>query len=345
MAPRIGTMISDWYLKNQRSLPWRVLWSKTKDPYVVWISEIFLQQTQIATVIPKYNLFIKKYPNIVSLIKADEDEFKSIVSGMGYYRRFANILKAAKYIQSNCSKLFPKTYDSLLEVPGIGPYTASAIASICFEEPQAVLDGNVERVLCRLCNFQEPPNLPAVKKKLQLIADSVLDGKSPGNHNQGIMELGQLVCKPTNPQCHLCPVKTVCKSYELGTQSLAPAKKIRKEFKKCYVDVYVPRHVSKNNVNTYGIVLRGESFRFLKNTKGFYLEEVKKVEKVSLGYEPTFKHTITHNKIVATVIISSSKVGEDGYEWHSVDSLKKYLQTSFDKKVLDIICSRTSENG
>lgn len=330
-APFIGTRISGWYQTNQRSLPWRELWLKTKDPYVVWISEIFLQQTQIATVIPKYNLFIKKYPTIESLLSANETEFKNIVSGLGYYRRFANILKAADYIVNSCEGQFPSSYDTLLEVPGIGPYTASAISSICFGEPKAVLDGNVERVICRLNNFQKPPNLPSIKKELQSIADAILDPKNPGDFNQGIMELGQLVCKPTNPECNICPIKSQCAAYRLETQHLAPAKKIKKKATECYLNVYVSKKKSM-----YGLQARNNSSKFLKNTTGFYLEEAAK--KPNSIKDLTFKHTITHHKITAKVVISEKPPYTDSsIEWFTIDKLAKQLQTSFDKKVLKIL--------
>ena len=202
----LGSQLVSWYQQNNRDLPWRSLFKKTNDPYVVWISEIMLQQTVIGAVIPKYNSFMEQFPKIEDLANANEETLQKAVSGLGYYRRFRMMREAAQSVQQS-GKDFPNSYKDALKLKGIGEYTASAISSICFDEAEAVVDGNVERVMCRLFDLRVAPNIPALKKIFKKTLNKIIDKKYPGDFNQGIMELGQLVCTPQNPKCSLCPAK------------------------------------------------------------------------------------------------------------------------------------------
>ena len=264
MAKSFSKKLVDWYQKNQVAHPWRVLWSQTNDPYVVWVSEIMLQQTLIQTVTPKYIAFMKRFPTIFELSKASEDEFLSYVKGMGYYRRFRFMHRAAKFIVSDLNGQFPDSFEDLLSIPGVGHYTASAITSICYNQPTPVLDGNVERVLCRLLDIRKPVNDPKLKKKYPELISKFFDSKDPGDFNQGMMELGQLVCKPKSPLCGHCIVKKHCLAFERDSQSLAPGPKVRKTFKKinCRVEVL-------KCGTLYGVSKRDSNSKFLVDVDGF----------------------------------------------------------------------------
>lgn len=207
-----------WYVKQQRDLPWR----RTRDPYAVWISEIMLQQTRVAAVIPYYERFLGRFANFNLLAEAPESELLAHWAGLGYYRRARNLQKAAQAMQA--AGRFPETYAEIRALPGIGDYTAAAIASIAFNLPYAVLDGNVFRVLSRV--FDDDTNIASgtARKHFAGIADQLLDRKQPGAFNQSMMELGATICLPTNPQCLLCPVSGLCRARRNGRQDELPVK-------------------------------------------------------------------------------------------------------------------------
>ena len=189
--------LSKWYKKNLRPLPWR----KDKDPYKIWISEIMLQQTTTTAVAPFFNRFIKKFPNVKTLAHAEIEDIYECWSGLGYYSRARNIHKAAKLIIK--LKKFPQNYQELIQLPGIGPYTSRAIASIAFDEPVGVIDGNVIRVLTRKYNLPIEWWKTKERDLLQTIVDTYMHSQSPGMMNQAIMELGSTICTPKNPKCIL----------------------------------------------------------------------------------------------------------------------------------------------
>jgi len=199
-----------WYLQNQRDLPWR----KTNNPYFVWLSEIILQQTRVAQGLPYYLKFLKKFPTVFHLAKADESTVLKLWQGLGYYSRARNLHAAAKYIVAECDGKFPTTYNDLLKLKGVGDYTASAIASICFNEPTAVVDGNVYRVLARYFGIKTAINTTVGIKEFKKIAQTVIDSSQPGVFNQAIMDFGALHCKPQNPLCETCPFATSCVAFE-----------------------------------------------------------------------------------------------------------------------------------
>ena len=191
-----------WYDAHARDLPWR----RNRDPYRVWLSEIMLQQTRVAAVLEHYRIFLKKFPTVQKLAAAREASVLAVWSGLGYYRRARMLHAAAKLVVKEHGGRFPETSDSLRQLPGIGRYTAAAIASIAFAEPVAVVDGNVERVLCRLSGKQ------LNEHATWTAAEELLDRKRPGDANQAMMELGATVCLPREPKCLLCPVSEFCVS-------------------------------------------------------------------------------------------------------------------------------------
>ena len=210
-----------WFRQFQRDLPWR----RTRDPYGVWLSEIMLQQTRVAVVIPYYERFLERFPTVHALAAASEKEVLRLWSGLGYYSRARYLQKAAQQIVAQHGGEFPSRLEDVRALPGIGAYTAAAILSIAFEEKHAVLDGNVARVLARLGTTRGDLRSSGRWQELQECADAYLDTKSPGEWNQAMMELGATVCTPKSPQCLLCPVAQFCEGRKLGIAELLPEKR------------------------------------------------------------------------------------------------------------------------
>ena len=207
----------NWFLKNQRKLPFR----ENKDPYKIWISEVMLQQTRVAAMLPSYEKFILRFPNITSLAESTEEEVIQYWKGLGYYSRAINLRKGAVYLKENFNSKFPDSLEDALSVPGVGPYTARAVLSIAYNKEFAVLDGNVKRVLARYFLFKENISIPSSHKALQELADTFLNSKNPGDHNQAMMELGAMVCLQA-PLCMLCPIQKGCLAFEKGKQTELP---------------------------------------------------------------------------------------------------------------------------
>jgi len=219
-----------WYLQNDRDLPWR----KTKNPYFIWLSEIMLQQTRVAQGLAYYLKFTETFSTVFDLAKADESTVLKMWQGLGYYSRARNLHFSAKHIANELNGEFPKTYSEIIKLKGIGDYTASAIASICFNEPTAVVDGNVYRVLSRYFGIHTPINSSAGIKEFKTLAQSLIDPSQPGNFNQAIMDFGALLCKPQNPLCDTCPLSDSCVALEKKIIKELPVKekkiKVRKRF-------------------------------------------------------------------------------------------------------------------
>ena len=214
-----------WFCQFQRDLPWR----RTRDPYCVWVSEIMLQQTRVAAVIPYYERFLERFPNLQALAAAPEEEVLRLWSGLGYYSRARNLQKTAHKIVAEHGGEFPSRPEDVLKLPGIGNYTAAAILSIASQKEYAVLDGNVARVLARLGVIRGDLRVAQQWQKLQECADAYLDRKSPGDWNQAMMELGATLCAPKSPRCLLCPVAQFCEGRKLGIAELLPEKRKKRE--------------------------------------------------------------------------------------------------------------------
>lgn len=195
-----------WYLQNKRDLPWR----KTLNPYYIWLSEIILQQTRVDQGMAYYYKFVEHFSTVEALAMASEEEVLKLWQGLGYYSRARNLHFSAKYIVNELNGQFPTTYTNLLKLKGVGDYTASAVASICFNEATAVVDGNVYRVLARYFGITTPINSTKGIKEFKLLAQELIDAKISGTHNQALMEFGARMCKPQNPDCEICPINNSC---------------------------------------------------------------------------------------------------------------------------------------
>ena len=219
------TRLLSWYDHNKRDLPWR----DTADPYRIWISEIMLQQTRVDQATPYYYRFIETFPDVESLAEADRQEVLKTWEGLGYYSRARNMHDAAKMICEQFEGKLPDSEEEILQLKGVGPYTAAAVLSIAFKKPYAVVDGNVMRVLCRYLGIEKDIRKAETKNQIQEAADELLDSKRPGDFNQALMELGATVCTPSDPDCGQCPLNQGCVAYEtLQTETIpykSPAKK------------------------------------------------------------------------------------------------------------------------
>jgi A/G-specific adenine glycosylase len=216
---RFRRALLSWYGRHRRDLPWR----RTRDPYRIWISEIMLQQTRVAAVLEHYRLFLKRFPGVRALAAASESSVLAAWSGLGYYRRARMLHRCAQEVVSSKRARFPQTFESLRELPGIGSYTAAAIASIAFDQPIAVVDGNVERVVQRMAGAK------LSTREIWARAQVLVSQSRPGDFNQAMMELGALVCTPREPKCEICPVREWCATRGEMAREFANVLQKRKE--------------------------------------------------------------------------------------------------------------------
>jgi len=219
--------LTDWYLHNKRNLPWR----ETTNPYSIWLSEIILQQTRVDQGMSYYFKFIENFPTVFHLAAASEEQVLKLWQGLGYYSRARNLHFSAKYIVDELHGKFPSTYKELLKLKGVGDYTASAIASICFDEKTAVVDGNVYRVLARYFGIETTTNSSTGIKIFKQLAQELIDEKNPGTHNQAIMEFGALMCKPSKPDCGICPLNSSCFALSKNKVKALPVKEKKAKIK------------------------------------------------------------------------------------------------------------------
>lgn len=237
-------LILPWYYQNFRDLPWR----QNKNPYSIWLSEIILQQTQVVQGLPYYQQFIKQYPSVVDLANAPEEEVLKLWQGLGYYSRARNLHAAAKFVVQELDAIFPKTYKDLLQLKGVGDYTAAAIASIAYNQVVPTIDGNVYRVISRVFDIEVPIDSNEGKTIIKNLMVDLMDNNKPGDFNQAVMELGAMVCKPKNPDCHLCPLQEKCLALSQKTILERPIKSKKLKITDWYID-----YLLLNDVN--GIVL------------------------------------------------------------------------------------------
>lgn len=227
--------LKHWYSNNKRELPWR----QTKDPYFIWLSEIILQQTQVNQGIPYYGRFTEKFPSVYHLARADESAVLKLWQGLGYYSRARNLHATANYIVNDLEGIFPNKYKDLIKLKGVGDYTASAIASICFNEVTAVVDGNVYRVLSRYFGIDTAINSSKGAKEFKQLAQELIDLEDPATFNQAIMEFGATQCKPQNPDCLICPFNDSCIAFSKNRINELPVKIKSAKAKKKYFNFLV----------------------------------------------------------------------------------------------------------
>ena len=235
-----STKLINWYTVNKRDLPWR----NTNNPYYIWFSEIILQQTQVVQGTPYYHAFISQFPTVYDLANANEEDVLKLWQGLGYYSRARNLHWSAKYIVNELDGVFPDTYKDILKLKGVGDYTASAIASICFNEVTAVVDGNVYRALSRIFGIETPINSTPGQKEFKALAQQLIDKQQPAIFNQAIMEFGARQCKPKKPDCSVCPFKTSCLALKENKIDVLPVKLKKTKVTKKYFNFIVI--ISKN---------------------------------------------------------------------------------------------------
>ncbi|WP_421918193.1 A/G-specific adenine glycosylase [Marinifilum sp.] len=216
----LNNQIINWYRNHKRDLPWR----NTKNPYLIWISEIMLQQTRVVTATDYYNKFTSRFPTVMDLALADEQEVLNIWQGLGYYSRARNLHHAAKTIHTLYNGIFPKTYKEILSLKGIGTYTAAAISSFAYNLPYAAVDGNVYRVLARIFGVETPIDSSEGKKLFQKLAQETMGNASPEIYNQAIIEFGALQCTPKSPNCDTCPIHASCFAFKSNRVDQLPKK-------------------------------------------------------------------------------------------------------------------------
>jgi A/G-specific adenine glycosylase len=235
-------IITSWYSQNKRDLPWR----NTKDAYLIWLSEIILQQTRVDQGMSYYLKFASVFPTVQDLAEADNDKVMKLWQGLGYYSRARNLHAAAKMVATEHKAVFPSEYNQILSLKGVGEYTAAAVASFAFNKPYAVVDGNVYRVLSRVFGIESAIDSTTGKKEFSKLANDLLDKKDPATHNQAIMEFGAMQCKPVSPDCSACPMHSHCYAFAKKKVNELPVKEKKIKIRNRYFN-YV---VLKNNENT-----------------------------------------------------------------------------------------------
>jgi A/G-specific adenine glycosylase len=327
--------IIDWYEQNKRILPWRT----TKDPYKIWLSEIILQQTRIAQGLPYYQTFIKNFPNVKSLAAAKPDKVLRLWQGLGYYSRARNLHACAKQVVKNLNGNFPPSFEELKKLPGIGDYTAAAIASISFSEPVAVVDGNVFRVLARVFGIDKDITSSEGKKYFFKIANELIPTDTPDIFNQAVMEFGALHCTPQNPKCEGCPFERSCVANAKGLQKLLPVKTPKQKIRKRYFNYLVITHRGKllMRKRSAGDIWNGlYDFHLVetkKNTKPvMLLKQEKKFNKLVIEDESMlYKHILSHQLLITRFIRCSVKspvglkilMNEHSLKFYSIAQVEK----------------------
>lgn len=320
--------LKNWYLSNHRDLPWR----NTEDPYKIWLSEIILQQTRVEQGLPYYNKFIKNFPKVSDLAEAEDDFVMKCWEGLGYYSRARNLLSAARQVINDFNGVFPNTYKEIIKLKGIGPYTGAAIASFAFKEAVAVLDGNVFRVLSRLYNESSAIDSTQGKKDFQALADDFLNKNEPDIHNQAMMELGAMICKPTKPNCNECPLNSQCQTAYTENWKTLPFKEKKTKVEKLYLSF----KVMLSDDGKIQIEKR-EDKGIWQNLYQFPLNEDKSLilqPKSDYSYSSrTYKHLLSHRKIEAQFFIHENVKPNSG-KWVQIQDLKDY---AFPKLIVNFL--------
>lgn len=319
------TRLLRWYERRRRDLPWR----RTRDPYRILVSEIMLQQTRVQAVIPYYERFLERFPRVETLAAAPESAVLACWSGLGYYSRARNLRRAARQIAA--AGKFPEDYGSIRALPGIGDYTAAAVASIAFDLPYAVLDGNVMRVISRVYNDASDIASPATRARFREIAASLLPRKSPGAFNQALMELGATVCAPKSPQCPECPVAAFCQAHARGTAGQLPVKLRRSAAVRLAEELVIVRR--------RGAVLLWQRGADSSRMAGFWelpassdLPGLKSRRPVG-----ALRHTITRHHYTFTVISGSISDIPKNFHYISLEKLSEIPLSTIARKALALI--------
>ncbi len=354
---RLASRLLAWYRKNKRTLPWR----DHLDPYVVWVSEIMLQQTRVEAVIPYFERWMKLFPTVKKLAKASEQDVLNAWEGLGYYSRARNLHRAAQIVAEKYNGELPRNLDELRALPGIGRYTVGAIASMAFGMDEPTLDGNLRRVFARVFDITEPADSPAGEKILWSLAAKHLPKGQAGDYNQALMDLGATICLPKNPRCLICPLMVICKARIAGTQEQRPVLRPKKETPRFIhaagVVSRIGRGASRRGNLTYVLLAKRPSKGLLGGMWEFPngrvdgdpahdLVNALKVEyglrvrkRAALG---VVQHAYTHFKVTEYVfdceLISMSK--DSNLKWVSMKELDDYPMGKIDRQIAQRISQR-----
>jgi A/G-specific adenine glycosylase len=319
-ASRLARKTERWFARHQRPLPWR----KTYDPYEVWVAEVMAQQTRMEVVVPYFERFVERFPTLAALAEASDDDVTAAWSGLGYYRRARMLRDGARAVLARFGGAVPRDVDALREIPGIGPYTAGAIASIAFDVAAPIVDGNVARVLARLFADDSDPWTRA--------EELVRAAKSPRDVNQGLMELGALICKPRNPLCHACPLRGDCAALAGARVADFPRPKKKQATRELRIALYLV-------TDRRGRVLMRRESGPLMNAM-FHLPhgdtsllsgiplDVARVERLG-----AFRHTVTNRRIEFEVFAATAKKSGE-YAWIDPSELSNFPHPSYVRKAL-----------
>jgi len=345
-----------WYQEDARELPWRSCHSA----YCIWVSEVMLQQTQVDTVIPYFNRWMTQFPDIQTLSEADEQSVLALWEGLGYYSRARNLLKAAKMIRDEMSGELPQTMKELQQLPGIGRYTAAAIASIAYNLDIAAVDGNIRRVISRVFDVTEPARSTQGERKIWSLAQANLLSGQASDYNQALMDLGATICIPNNPQCDQCPITEFCVGFQRGVQSERPVKKPRKVIPHLTVTagvirqnghVLLARRPSKGLLGGLWEFPGGTLEDFDENLESCLKREILEELGISIHIGEAFgkyKHAYTHFKITLYAFLCTPAFGEepqplacDALAWVKLLDLQDYPMGKVDR----LIAQKLFEEG
>ncbi|MDQ0159830.1 A/G-specific adenine glycosylase [Alkalibacillus salilacus] len=334
----------NWYYHQKRDLPWR----RTEDPYHIWVSEIMLQQTQVDTVIPYFKHFMNHYPTVYELAHADQQDVLKAWEGLGYYSRARNLHDAVKEVVSTYDGQVPSDKKELKKLKGVGSYTQGAILSIAFNQPEPAVDGNVMRVMSRILEIDEDIAKPKTKTVFEDIIREIISEEDPSAFNQGLMELGALICQPKNPKCDQCPVQSHCQAYAKGVQTELPIKtKAKKQKHETYFNL-----ILRDDTGNYFIEKRPDDgllaglwqfplYSQEKFTEVSLIEWLKQQYGVSIKItshlgrvKHVFSHVIWEVDILEADIIDQDRPNMDG-EWVDDELIKTYPLPNVQQKVLN----------
>ncbi len=321
--------VTAWYIENKRNLPWR----NTTDPYIIWLSEIILQQTRVEQGMPYFYRFFDAYPTVADFAAASEDEILRHWQGLGYYSRGRNMHKTAQMVMEEHSGYFPKKYDELIKLKGIGDYTAAAISSFSANEAKAVVDGNVFRLLSRYFGIHVPINTAKGKKEFTTLANQLIDPHNPGLSNQAMMEFGSLQCRPKNPDCSICPLAISCVALKKGLIQELPVKLKNQKIRSRYFNYLI---LIKNNKIAFNKRGSGDIWENLYDLP--QIETTESISDFELPLRPDFrrlfgekssvycihgpvKHVLSHQKLFAQffLVANFSEDFKKDKDWFFID--------------------------
>ena len=341
----LASQIIGWYRNNFRRLPWR----ETRDPYRIWVSEVILQQTRVDQGLPYYQRFLEKFPDIYSLASAPEKEVLKIWQGLGYYSRARNMQAAAKVIVERFNGSFPRRYQELIQLKGIGDYTASAVASFAFDQPHPVIDGNVMRLVARLKGISVPVDSTTGRKMVLEFLQKEIPEENPGIFNQAVMEFGAVVCKPRKPLCSECPFSGLCKAFNKGIVNNIPVKMKKQAPTLRFFHYFVPILKEDNQVFTFVKQRSGKDiwkdlyeFPSLESDHLYEWEELVRMQefgRICPGRTPalidsgTLQHILSHRKLYARYFLYNCRSVPTGYIRVNYNDLKDYPVSRLIEKI------------